>query len=183
MDLAKHSPNILTFSRLVLSPIAFLFILSSDEDYGSSWYLFVFAILVSVSDTLDGRLARHYKVTSRWGTFFDPLADKIIVLGSALCFVFVDRYWILPVIFLFIREVFIGVLRLYHVSKGYSVPASFLAKGKTTFQGLALGLAAFPPFKEYATVHVVFIWIAVGVTLMTGIEYIAAIPKMQKEEK
>lgn len=182
MDLAKSAANILTFSRLGVSPFIFLLILKYDNEMGASWYLFVLSFVIGASDLADGRVARHYKATSRWGAFFDPLADKVIVLGCALCFVFVDRYWLLPILFLFAREVFIGLLRFWHASRGYAVPASKLAKVKTTFQGLALTLAALPALKNFTTFHVVFIWVTVGITLITGIEYLIAIPKMQKEE-
>ena len=181
MDIAKFAPNILTTSRLIVAPVTFFLILSYRDDLGSSWYLFVLAILAGASDLFDGRLARHHKVTTRWGTFFDPLTDKVLVLGAGICFSIVDRYWILPVIFLFVREVSIGILRLYHYSKGYSVPASKLAKAKTSFQGFALTCAAFPVLKEVTHLHTVLIWLAVAITTITGVQYILAIPNIKKD--
>ncbi len=180
MEWGKSSANILTITRLVMSPLAFVLILGYRNELGASWYLLVAGVLIGASDLFDGRLARRYKAISRWGTFLDPFADKVIVLGCALCFVLVDRYWALPVIILFAREVLIGGLRFYHVSKGYSVPATQLAKFKTTFQALALIAAAIPILKDYDILHVVLIWAAVATTLVTGVEYIIAIPKVKK---
>lgn len=181
-DLGKSLANILTFSRLLSSPFVFLLILARREDFGASWYLFVLSFIIGGSDLLDGILARHYQSTSRWGAFFDPLADKVVVLGSLLCFMFVDRYWIVPVLLICGREALIGGLRFYHALKGYTVPASKLAKIKTTFQGLTLTLAALPSIVEYNTVHVIFIWTTTVFTLVTGIEYLLAIPKIHKSK-
>ncbi len=174
MEIVKISANLLTLARLAVSPAVIWLILSREEDKGASWYLFALALFVAASDLFDGMLARRFNATSRWGTFFDPLADKIIVLGSAYCFVLVDRYWILPVALLFAREIPVGILRFRHMALGFSVPASQLAKWKTTLQGLALAAAAFLPFKDYSSLHTVLIWVAVAITLYTGIQYLTA---------
>ncbi len=181
MRIIKISANLLTLTRMAVSPVAIWLILSREEDKGASWYLLILALFVAASDLFDGRLARRFNVISRWGTFFDPLADKVIVLGCALCFVYVDRYWILPVALLFAREIPVGILRFRHMALGFSVPASRLAKWKTALQGLALAAAAFLPFKDYSSLHTVLIWSAVAITLYTGIQYLIT-PKIQTED-
>ena len=169
---ARYFANVLTLARIAVSPLVFWLVLDNRENLGASWALFGLAFGVAVSDLLDGYMARKYRAESVWGAFFDPLADKIIVLGCALCFLSVDRYWWLPVLLLWAREVPIGIFRFYHLFKGVMIPASFLAKWKTTLQGLALAAAACPWLETYSVLHVVLIWAAVAVTLQTGAQYL-----------
>ncbi len=178
----KHLALILTAARLAVSPLAFWLILEYRDETGASWYLFGLAFLVAASDLWDGKLARHYSATTRFGAFLDPIADKVIVLGCALCFSLVDRYWILPVAILFLREVVIGLLRSHYLRKGLNAPASTAAKWKTTAQGGALALAACPLLSDVQNPHTVAIWLAVGLTCYTGIQYLASPKTMIKEE-
>lgn len=164
--------NTLTASRFVLGPLAFWLVLRAEDQKGASWWLVAVAIAVVLSDLLDGWIARRHQAESKLGAFMDPFADKVVVLGVAACFVAVGRYWWLPVALLWFRDVGISVLRMIYARKDISVPASPLAKWKVTLQGAALFLAALPLLEDTTGVHVVMIWAAVGLTLVTGAQYL-----------
>ncbi len=178
MRIFKHfgtvvSPaNLVTLSRLVLSPILFACILSSDERNGVSWSAFLLGLLLASTDYFDGTLARRRGTVSKWGAFLDPLADKVVVIGAAISLVIVGRYWWLPVALLAVRETVITFYRLWFARKGLSVPARKSAKWKTTIQGAALLLAVFPPLEEVDALIQVVLWISVLFTLQTGAQYL-----------
>ena len=96
--------NLITAARIAASPLLFWAILASDDSLGTSWLAFVLGWTFGASDFLDGYLARRFNWISRSGAFLDPLADKIVVLGSMFALVAVDRYWWLPVGLIAIRE-------------------------------------------------------------------------------
>jgi len=112
--------NAITVGRLVLSPLMFLVI--PDHNQGS-WIAFGLWFLLSVSDGIDGWLARRHGTTAS-GAFLDPLADKVLVLGAMFTLVARDVFWILPVAIIAGRELLISVYRTVVASKGVSIPAS-----------------------------------------------------------
>lgn len=164
--------NILTISRFFLAPLAFWLVLRAESDKGASWWLVIVAAAVVASDWWDGWFARKHQNESKLGAFLDPFADKVIVLGVAACFVAVERYWWLPVVLLWVRDVGISLLRVVYAKRGVSVPARLSAKWKTTLQGAALTAAALPPLKTLDELHTVLIWAAVAITLYTGALYL-----------
>ena len=128
--------------------------------------------VLALSDVVDGRLARRRGTVSRWGAFLDPLADKVVVIGVAVCLVSVDRYHWAPVALLALREAVITGYRLVLARQGLAVPARRSAKWKTTVQGLALMLAVAPPLEDADVVVGAALWVAVAVTLVTGAQYL-----------
>lgn len=161
--------NLITVGRLVLSPIMFLVI--PDHNRGS-WLAFVLWFLLSVSDGIDGYLARRHGTTSS-GAFLDPLADKVLVLGAMFTLVTREVFWIVPVAIIAGREFVISIYRTFVASKGVSIPASRMAKWKTVFQQLAVGFALWPWFAVDAKwFWVSLLWIAVGLSLVSGAQYL-----------
>ena len=132
--------NAITAGRLLLSPLMFWLI---PEDDGGSWVAFVFWFLLSVSDFVDGFIARRRGPT-RSGAFLDPLADKVLILGAMFTLVGRDVFWIVPVAIIAARELIISVYRSVIGTKGISMPASRTAKYKTLAQQLAVGFALLP---------------------------------------
>ena len=110
----KYIPNILTIFRIILVPI-FIFVITSDmkNSYFIALIIFVFA---SITDALDGKLARKYDVVSKFGLFMDPLADKILVLAAFLVFLRIDILsnivfpWM--VLLMFLRDLLVTILRI-----------------------------------------------------------------------
>ena len=161
-----------SLSRLLLSPLLFWEVLEAEESIGTSWLAVLLGFVLAASDILDGHLARIRGTVSRWGAFIDPLADKVVVIGTALCLVEVERFHLLPVALLALREIFITFYRLLMARKGLSIPARKSAKWKTTVQGLALMIAVVP-WLENSQWFVDFgLWVAVIFTVVTGIQYL-----------
>ena len=136
--------NLVSLSRLLLSPLLFWTVLEADGNSGTSWLAVFLGFVLAASDILDGHLARIRGTVSKWGAFIDPLADKVVVSGTALCLVEVERFHLLPVVLLTLREIFITLYRLLVARKGLSIPARKSAKWKTTIQGIALMIAVMP---------------------------------------
>ena len=170
MGLASPA-NIITFSRIMVSPVLFWLILEADDTAGTSWAAFILGFVMGVSDLFDGRVARAYG-TTKSGAFLDPLADKVVVIGAAVCLVSVDRLHWLPVAIIIVRELWISAIRIGFARQGLSVPATTLAKWKTFIQGLALMLAVLPLVEDQQWLVDGGIWIAVVITVITGWQYV-----------
>ena len=164
--------NLLTFGRIVGSPVLFWLVLEAEPDRGTSWAAFALGLVFALSDFFDGKLARASGTVSRSGAFLDPLADKIVVLGVAVCLVSVERIHWLPVAIIAVREVWISLFRVNWARQGLSVPARRAAKWKTVVQGLALEIAVLPPLEHEEWVIDGLIWVAVAFTVVTGWQYL-----------
>lgn len=163
--------NAITAGRLVLSPVMFLVI--PDHTRGS-WIAFGLWFVLSLSDGIDGWIARRHGTTAS-GAFLDPLADKVLVLGAMFTLVARDVFWLLPVALIAGREVVISVYRILVGSKGVSVPASKLAKYKTFLQQLAVGFALWPWFAvDHRWLWNSLLWTAVVLALISGGQYLIA---------
>ena len=164
--------NLVTLARLLFSPVLFAVVLAARDNRGASWWATALGAVLALSDVVDGRLARRRGTVSLWGAFLDPLADKVVVIGVAVCLVSVDRYHWVPVAILVLREAVITGYRLVLAGRGLAVPARRSAKWKTTVQGLALMLAVGPPLRDTDLPVTVALWLAVVFTLITGIQYL-----------
>jgi len=142
----KHLPNILTIGRLVLSLAMFAALVA----IGARLYpaqarpLVAFAvgafIVASVTDFLDGWLARRWGVTSLAGAILDPIADKILVCGAILGLLAVGEAKVLvPGAIILFREFAVSALREVLAPRGVKLPVTYLAKSKTALQLISLG--------------------------------------------
>jgi CDP-diacylglycerol---glycerol-3-phosphate 3-phosphatidyltransferase len=160
--------NAITAGRLLLSPVMFWLI--PDHDRGS-WIAFFFWFLLSVSDMMDGYIARRRGPT-RSGAFLDPLADKVLILGAMFTLVGRDVFWVVPVAIIAARELVISVYRSVIGTKGISMPASRTAKYKTLAQQLAVGFALLPLTAQDATwLWNLCLWAAVVLALYSAAQY------------
>ena len=132
--------NLVTVGRVLIAPLMFWLI---PEAPGGAWAACVLWLVLCSSDGVDGFLARRHGITNL-GTFLDPLADKVLVLGAMFTLVSRDVYWILPVVIIAAREIGISLYRTFVGAKGVSVPASKIAKWKTVTQQLSVGFAIMP---------------------------------------
>ncbi|MDW3219107.1 MAG: CDP-alcohol phosphatidyltransferase family protein [Acidimicrobiales bacterium] len=167
-----HPANLLTITRLVLAPLLFWLLLDAEDTRGVSWAAFGLGVALASTDFFDGKVARRANVVSRSGAFLDPLADKVVILGSAFCLVAVERYWWLPVTIMAVRELGITAWRGRWAREGLSLPARRSAKYKTVVQGVALAAAVMPTLEDQDTAIAVLLWIAVAWTAVTGIQYL-----------
>lgn len=167
-----HPANLLTITRLVFAPLLFWFVLDAEDTRGVSWAAFGLGVALASTDFFDGRVARRANVVSRSGAFLDPLADKVVILGSAFCLVAVERYWWLPVTIMAVRELGITAWRGRWARDGLALPARRSAKYKTVVQGLALAAAVMPTLEDQDAAIDVLLWIAVLWTVYTGVQYL-----------
>ncbi len=167
-----HPANLLTLTRLVLSPLLFWLILQAEASRGVSWAAFGLGVAMGSTDFFDGRVARRANAVTRGGAFLDPLADKVVVLGAGFCLVEVERYWWFPMTILAVRELGMTAWRARWATEGVVIPARRSAKYKTFVQGVALSLAVFPPLESADEAIAAALWAAVAFTLFTGLQYI-----------
>lgn len=132
-------PNLITILRILLIPV-FIYLLVQEQPLARLWAILVFT-LASVSDFVDGYLARRLKQDSRLGRFLDPLADKFLVVAALLVFYFLDKQiplWMILVIIA--RDVLITFMRYLAIQKGTELKTSRTAKAKTAFQMISIFL-------------------------------------------
>ena len=159
--------NALTAARLLLAPVVILLII----DRPASWSTLGVWIAVAGSDALDGWVARRQGSTSS-GAFLDPLADKVLVLGALIALVVEGHFWWVPVVLIALRELVISGYRSYVGRRGVSVPARRWAKVKTVVQEVAVGFALLPLTSDDRWVATAVLWVAVALTLVTGVQYL-----------
>ena len=160
--------NLVTVTRVLLAPLVFWMI---PDGHSGSWVAFVLWFVLCVTDGIDGYLARRHGTTTL-GTFLDPLADKILVLGAMFTLVERGVFWWLPVAIIAGRELLISLYRTFIVSKGVSMPASQTAKWKTFAQQTSVGFALAPLTALDATwLWKGLLWIAVLLSVVSGLQY------------
>ena len=141
-----------------------------DGNPGSeSWTTFTGWLVLWVTDWLDGWLARR-EGTTHSGAFLDPLADKVLVLGGLITLAIRGDFSWLPVVIIGAREVFVSVYRAMAARRGVTMPARLLGKWKANVQFLAVALALFPPTAGTAWIADAALWVAVGMTVVSGID-------------
>lgn len=159
--------NLITMLRLMLSPLLLVMIVKDP----TSWAAAGFWTVLAFSDGIDGYLARRHG-TTRSGAFLDPLADKVLVLGAMFALVAANRFWVLPVALITLREVAVSVYRTQLGRQGLAVPARTLGKVKTVVQEFAVAAALFPITGDYRLAALVILWAAVALTWVSGAQYL-----------
>ena len=177
---AWNIANALTVFRLVLVPLFLLALLAEDGEH-EGWRLVAFGVffLASYTDRLDGEIARRRNLITAFGKLADPIADKALT-GAALIGLSIvgDLPWWLTVAVL-IREVGVTLLRFWVIRHGV-IPASRGGKLKTLLQGLAIGFYILPLTGWLDTGRAVLMAVAVTVTMVTGIDYVARAVKLRR---
>ena len=169
--------NILTLARLVLLPfIVVLFFIPAK------WAAFACLTLYAIgaiTDFLDGWVARKYNQITEFGTFIDPISDKIFVVVITLMLVaagHVQGIWVIPLLIILIREFLVSGMREFLGPKNIKLPVTKLAKWKTTAQILALGFLmgapGFPGFPFAHEIGLTLLWISAILTIHTGSAYV-----------
>ena len=165
-------PNKLTTFRVILIPFFVFFLLAPYfEGYGNYIALVIF-IVASLTDFLDGKIARKYNLVTNFGKFMDPLADKLLVCSALICLIALDRIPAWIVIVIISREFIISGFRLIAADNGVVIAASYWGKFKTTFQMIAVILMIFN-IPALATVTMIMLVIAVVLTVISLVDYVA----------
>lgn len=163
--------NVVTLIRLAFAPVAFAMMLSDDDQ--SSWALVALWFLLSVSDMIDGRLARKQGAT-RSGAFLDPLADKVLTMGGIACMCAVGRFPWVAFVLIAVREIAVSAFRSNYARRGLAVPASKLAKWKAFLQMGAVGWVTLPWTTNLHWLSLGTLWVGVIVGIVSGVQYFLA---------
>lgn len=179
-------PNKLTVIRMVLIPFFIAGMILSEYFGGNSGEginiyvllaLLIF-IIASVTDWFDGMIARKRNLITTFGKFLDPLADKMLVMSALVLFAARGPKWVdaVAVLLILAREFAISAVRLVVANEGVVVPAGILGKIKTAFTMLSVVAIM---LLEGLGIHIfilneVLIWIAAVLTVVSGVQYIAA---------
>lgn len=161
-------PNKLTMARVVMIPV-FLVLLY----LGLDWSALIVFVVASLTDMLDGKIARKYHLVTDFGKFADPLADKLLVTSAFVWFVEVG---VMPAWICFIilaREFIVTGLRIVAIEKGRVIAAGMLGKIKTTIQMVSIVLILIPQVREgIPTLVTILNYAVVIITLWSGADYL-----------
>lgn len=177
-------PNKLTIMRVILIPFFVFFLLAPYfPGYGNYIAVAIF-IVASLTDLLDGKIARKYNLVTNFGKFMDPLADKLLVCSAMICLIELDRLASWIVIVIIAREFIISGFRLVASDNGVVIAASYWGKFKTTFQMLmVIVLILDIPHPAFQVLGIVLTYVALILTIVSLIDYIAKNKDVLKEQK
>lgn len=164
-------PNKLTILRVAMIPFFVLFMLIPITGGADKWIALALFIAASLTDLLDGHIARKYNLITNFGKFMDPLADKLLVCSALICLVELGRIpsWI--VIVIIAREFIISGFRLIASDNGVVIAASYWGKFKTTFQMvMVILMIANIQALRFATDLVM--WISLILTVVSLLDYL-----------
>ena len=177
-------PNKLTIMRVILIPFFVFFLLSPYFPAYGNYIAVAIFIVASLTDMLDGKIARKYNLVTNFGKFMDPLADKLLVCSAMICLIELDRLAAWIVIVIIAREFIIRGFRLVASDNGVVIAASYWGKFKTTFQMLmviVLILDIQMPF--FQILGTVLTYVALILTVVSLIDYIVKNKDVLKDQK
>ena len=178
-------PNKLTVFRVILIVPFVLLMLGSSAQW--DWFMAVFGgivdyadyialgifIIASLTDLLDGKIARRYNLVTNFGKFMDPLADKLLVCSALICLIELDRIPAWIVIIIISREFIISGFRLVAADNGIVIAASYWGKFKTVSQ-MAMIIVLIADFGGvFDMIGMVLIWVSLILTVVSLIDYVA----------
>jgi len=169
-----NTPNKITLLRIFLVPVFMVFLLVKNIPYHMLFAIFCF-VVASLTDMLDGKLARKYNLVTDFGKFLDPLADKLLVIAALVCFVQIDLTdaWVAMIIVT--RELLVTSLRLIAAGSGEVIAANIWGKIKTNSQIIAIIAAMLFSALSLPPVYGnILLWITAVFTIITGIQYMWA---------
>ena len=177
-------PNKLTLFRVVLIPFFVFFLLAPYfEEYGNYIAVAIF-IVASITDFLDGKIARKYNLVTNFGKFMDPLADKLLVCSALICLIQLELIPAWVVIIIIAREFIISGFRLVASDNGVVIAASYWGKFKTAFQMLTvIVLILNIQNKVFTILGTVLIYVSLALTVISLIDYIAKNKDVLKDQK
>lgn len=188
-------PNVLTLIRLGLIPVfIILFYLPSDR---SNFYAAIIFIVAALTDLLDGYLARKLKLTTKFGAFLDPVADKIIVCTALVLIVEhyalyrdplypeIGKFITIPSMIIVAREITVSALRewMAELGKRANVAVSWIGKWKTTIQLTAIAGLIWRHSEPVIYASVALLLLATVLTIWSMVMYLKAAWVYMKEEK
>jgi CDP-diacylglycerol---glycerol-3-phosphate 3-phosphatidyltransferase len=165
-------PNKLTTARVIMIPFFLVFLMTNFFE-GSNYVALAIFIIASLTDMLDGKIARKYNLVTNFGKFMDPLADKLLVCSAMIAFIELGLMPAWIVIIIIAREFIISGFRLIAAERNVVIAAGMSGKIKTTVQMIMCCLLiARLPFGFMRYVELVFIYAALILTVYSLIVYL-----------
>lgn len=183
-----NTPNKLTVLRMILVPFFMAFMMIDVTNITFVIIGLILFILASITDAVDGHIARKYNLITDFGKFMDPLADKMLTTAAFLVLMHHGRASAVAVMLILTREFIVSGIRLVAAGGGKVIAASWWGKMKTIFQMVAIIVAILlflPIFPETASVLItnVLVWVSSIITVVSGYDYVAKNIDLIKEAK
>ena len=166
-------PNKLTVLRVIMVPFFVFFMLTDFAGDAGKWIALVLFCLASLTDMLDGKIARARNLVTNFGKFMDPLADKLLVCSAMICLIPAGKLPAWVVIVIIAREFIISRFRLVAADSGIVIAASYWGKFKTVSQMFMVIVLIADLGGVFDTVGTVLIWFDLIRTVVSLIDYIA----------
>ena len=172
--------NKLTMMRVILI-VPFVFFLLTDR-FGNTgkWIALAIFIIASLTDFLDGQIARKMNMITNFGKFMDPLADKLLVSSAMICFVELDRLSAWIVIVIIAREFIISGFRLIAAERGIVIAAGWWGKFKTAFQ-MAAVIFLIIDLESLKIITTILVYVALALTIISMVDYMVKNKDILKE--
>lgn len=166
-------PNKLTVLRILMVPFFVFFMLTDVAGDASKWIALVLFCVASLTDLLDGKIARKYNLVTNFGKFMDPLADKLLVCSAMICMIETGKLASWFVIIIIAREFIISGFRLVASDNGIVIAASYWGKFKTVFQMAMIIVMILNLGGVFGIIEMILMWISLVLTVISLVDYVA----------
>ena len=166
-------PNKLTVLRVIMVPFFVFFMLTNVGGAANKWIALAIFCVASLTDMLDGKIARARNLVTNFGKFMDPLADKLLVCSAMICMIPSGKLEAWFVIIIIAREFIISGFRLVASDNGIVIAASYWGKFKTVSQ-MAMIIVLIADFGGvFDVIGTALIWVSLVLTVVSLIDYVA----------
>lgn len=166
-------PNKLTVLRVLMIPVFLVFMLSPLKEGNGKYIALALFCLASLTDMLDGKIARKYNLVTNFGKFMDPLADKLLVSSALICLIDQGKIATWIVIVIIAREFIISGFRLVASDSGIVIAAGYWGKFKTVAH-MAMIILLILDIENLImqTVTCVVVWLGLALTIISLVDYV-----------
>lgn len=165
-------PNKLTVLRVIMVPFFVFFMLTDVGGAANKWIALALFVIASLTDMLDGKIARKYNLVTNFGKFMDPLADKLLVCSAMICLIPQKKLSAGIVIVIIAREFIISGFRLIAAENGVVIAANYWGKFKTASQMVMIILLILNFGGVFEILTQIFVWASLALTVISLITYI-----------
>lgn len=166
-------PNRLTVLRMIMVPFFVLFMLTDIGGSANKWITLAIFCIASLTDMLDGKIARSRNLVTNFGKFMDPLADKMLVCSAMICFIPLGKLAAWYVIIVIAREFIISGFRLVASDNNIVIAASYWGKFKTISQMTMIILLIADFGGIFNLIGTILVWVSLILTVISLVDYVA----------
>ena len=166
-------PNKLTVLRVIMVPFFVFFMMTDVGGAANKWIALVIFCVASLTDMLDGKIARARNLVTNFGKFMDPLADKLLVCSAMICLIPSGKLAAWIVIVIIAREFIISGFRLVASDAGIVIAASYWGKFKTVSQMFMIIVLIADLGGAFDMIGTILIWVSLILTIVSLFDYVA----------